>query len=537
MSRSLTGLLLALVVATSAGLTVAAARHNSTTFDEIIPMAGGARGWRLGDWEIQPEHPPLMNYVYGLPIYLSGPSWPPEPAPVPEMGEALGFRYAYGRWLFWTSGNDPERLAFLGRLPATLFAMALTLLAFAFVRRHYGPGAGLLAALLVAFTPDVLAHGGVAYNDILLAPLYLGGVWALDAAARRPSWRTGLLAGVVCGLALGTKNSAVALAPVALLLLGAEAWVRRADAAWRRRVAGAAGAGLVALYLTLVLLYRGDPLLEEYRYAVGFVLGQVSEGAPSYLLGEASRDGFRTFFPVAFLFKTSAAFHLLLLLAAAALLPTAWRRPERLLRSPLRAPLAGLAVFGALLLSSSLNLGFRYALPTLPLLAVLVAVGAHRLWTGARTRTVPVVIALATAWLVVHPLTAYPWFLGYLSEYGPPPERAHHVLVDSSLDWGQGLLELRDFMEEEGIERVSLSYFGSALPGGYGIDYVPLPSYFPLPSRPVPPAVPEPEWVVVSATSLTGIYLEGDPFRALRARRPDAVLARSFHVFHLRDGP
>ncbi len=30
-------------------------------------------------------------------------------------------------------------------------------------------------------------------------------------------------------------------------------------------------------------------------------------------------------------------------------------------------------------------------------------------------------------------------------------------MVDSNLDWGQGLLELRDWMEEHDVERVYLS--------------------------------------------------------------------------------
>ena len=112
-------------------------------------------------------------------------------------------------------------------------------------------------------------------------------------------------------------------------------------------------------------------------------------------------------------------------------------------------------------------------------------------------------------------------------------DRNHEVLIDSSLDWGQGLLELREFMRERDIPRIYLSYFGSALPAGYGIDYVPLASFFRLaPTR--GPAQPEPEYIVISATNLAGAYLAGDPFAKFREIRPDHVVANTMLVYRIR---
>ena len=44
---------------------------------------------------------------------------------------------------------------------------------------------------------------------------------------------------------------------------------------------------------------------------------------------------------------------------------------------------------------------------------------------------------------------------------------------DSNVDWGQGLIALRDEMERRGIKRIHLSYHGTTDPAVYGIDYVP----------------------------------------------------------------
>jgi hypothetical protein len=84
-------------------------------------------------------------------------------------------------------------------------------------------------------------------------------------------------------------------------------------------------------------------------------------------------------------------------------------------------------------------------------------------------------------------------------------------------------------MRSNGIDRVALGYFGTAMPQGYGIDYIALPSYFWVSSdaRPGPP----PRYTVVSATLLAGSYLRGDPYAELRKERPVAVVGGSLYVF------
>jgi hypothetical protein len=202
--------------------------------------------------------------------------------------------------------------------------------------------------------------------------------------------------------------------------------------------------------------------------------------------------------------------------------------------SRLRVPVVATLVFGAALLTSSLNIGFRYALPVLPHLCVLIAAGITYMWRTSGPRLRAAVLALV-AWAVIAPLTYYPNFLAYISEYGHGRGRGSEVLVDSSLDWGQGLLQLRDFMRRHQIPRVYLSYFGSAMPDGYGIDYVPLHSFGPLPpSKLSKPDAPEPQYVVISATNLAGPYFNGDPFAKFRAIEPDAVVAQTMYVYRIR---
>ena len=51
-----------------------------------------------------------------------------------------------------------------------------------------------------------------------------------------------------------------------------------------------------------------------------------------------------------------------------------------------------------------------------------------------------------------------------------------HVLVDSNLDWGQALPDLKEWMEREQVETIRFAYFGRIDPSLYGIQWRSLPA-------------------------------------------------------------
>jgi hypothetical protein len=516
--------LVAALVVVSMATTTLAMRHTSATFDEITPVAVGAYGWHTGDWTRMTRYPPVMQYLYGLPAYLSRPAYP-------ETFE--GEQYTYARQLLWRMGNDGEALLFRARLVAVLIVGALIVLTYTFTRSYFGTPSGLLAAGLVAFLPDVMAHGGIAYNDLPLAAAFLAGLWAVDRAIRQPSIIRGVVAGLLVSLAIGIKHSALALGPIALVLLVMEALGREDLRRWLPRMAGALGIGLLAGYVLQVLLYDGDLSLFYLLEGTIALKSHVSfgHGVPDPR-GIHAAEATWLFYPRLLLLKTPIAFQLLLALGLAggvmALVTKA--RGWSLLSAPARAPLIGLLVFGALLMRAKLVIGFRYALPALVLLAILAAAGAMMLWH--RRRELRVAIVALAVWAAASTLSFYPYFIAYSSEYPPGRDRAYEQLFDSSIDWGQGLVALREFMREEGADVVYLGYFGSALPEGYGIKYVPLPSYFPLPPQPPPPQAPK--FAVVSATLLRGMYLMNDAYQDPREnQQPYRVLGHTMFVYRV----
>jgi len=530
---------LGLMVIVSGSAIVGAMRRTSPTFDEIVLVAGGARGFATGTFDLAPDHPPLMQYLYGLPVWLSDPTLPDESTVSAQVRAQPGYRYKYASAFYWAVGNDPERVSFLGRLPAVAIALLLTIVVFLYTRRFWGDAAGLTAAALTAFMPDVLAHGGVAYNDVPIALAILAAGWAVDETVRHPALHRGMLAGLLTGIAISVKISAAALLPVAVLLIAVEAVAQRTPAPesrarWRQALALATLAAVVVTYLTVVLVYRGDFALAEFRYGLQFRYRHMTSGhgAAAFLLGNTSTTGWWYYFPAAFLFKTSAAMQILVLLAAAALVRRAAANAPVALRSGARMPIAALLVFGGTLLTSNLNIGFRYAMPVLPLVCILTGAGAVA--AASSSRVMRVAVLACVTWASAFSLSYYPHFLAYISEYGRGRDENYTILSDSSLDWGQGLLELRNFMRARNIETVYLSYFGSGSPAGYGINYVPLYSFFSLP--PQPPPATTPEYVVISATNLTGVYFRGDPFQKFRNVKPDTVLGHTMFVYRLEQG-
>ncbi len=530
-------------------------RTTSAVYDEVVHVSAGYSALRFGEFRFNADHPPLVGRLAALPLTAMDVRFPADD-PAWKMGRPyeVGRRFLY-RW------NDGDRLLLRSRAMILLLAAALATVVFLWTRARWGLPAAALSLLLTVTSPDVLAHGQLVTTDMAAALFIFATVAAFERVTTRLTAARVTVAGLALAAALASKFSALILFPILLVLAVIVALRSERPMSKLGRLAAAIAAMAVIAFAGLWAAYgfrypatadpafeasipwdrlrpddralagavdiaRGAHLLPE-TYLWGFVrFFKHQQARPSFLLGAHSDDGFAGFFPVSFAVKTPIA--LLTLLALAGWL--SWsRRVSARGNVFLWIPVA---LYAGISLTRGINIGHRHLLPLYPFL--FVAAGSAAAWAAASARRGPaILVGILALWHLGAALFIHPHYLSYFNESVGGPSRGYRILVDSSLDWGQDLRGLKPYMEEHGIPRLKLSYFGTADPAYYGIDCDLLPSYLPLP-RDVVRAFAPGDVLAISATNLQGVYLEEEDrpmMERLRREKPVGRVGYSILIF------
>jgi hypothetical protein len=285
--------------------------------------------------------------------------------------------------------------------------------------------------------------------------------------------------------------------------------------------------------LSLAAPWLRLPLPDTWLGGLDRQLVESQTGVTSaYLLGRVIPHAVWYYFPLALLFKWPLGFlGALLARARLALARRRWR--GGFLAVPV-AVLLGIGMF-----AGNLDIGIRYLFPVVPFLCVWlggfapVRPLAHRRGQGRIWLRVGLALAMLQA---LEAGFAAPWYLSFFNWPAGGPGGGYRLVNDSNVDWGQGLIALRDELKRRGIGRIHLAYHGTADPALYGIDYVPY-----LGGAPGK----ESDWLAVSSYYFVGLTqrmmtakgrtppVEID-FRPLWDRVPDARLGGSIYLFRLR---
>lgn len=252
----------------------------------------------------------------------------------------------------------------------------------------------------------------------------------------------------------------------------------------------------------------------------------VRSGHRGYLMGEMSSVGFTWFYPILFLVKTPVPILLFSLVGI-------WFLHRRLVSLPSHAWLVLTVpgvVLGTLILLNTAAIGYRHAMPILPfILVTIVGAAIKGLWdvpSAQMIRWSRSLLFVLLLWLSVTVGVNHPHHLSFFNSMIGGPWNGHHVAVDSSLDWGQDLLILREAINENSWNDPVVLYFGPAsLPPAYGIHARGHKRGEPL----------QPGTYIISASVLQGIgmadlYATLEP---LRQREPDEWVTPALLVYHL----
>lgn len=547
--------------------------QESPTFDEVMRQLPGYLSLSRGNYALHMDHPPLVKLITSLPLFLTEINLPPTPK---EWTDLARWRFAHD---FLFNGNNADRLVLLGRLSLFPLFLLLGFFVYTWSKKTFGQGAAVVALTFYSFEPNILAHGRLMNTDFAVTCFSFLTIYGVHQLLYEISLPRLFLTGLALGLAVTTKFSALWVIPT-LLLLGAGALHRKHAIALKLPNSEVFTSSGTARKLLLVLgsflfigliaytmiwgayLFRygaapaGDQLFQvsweeslperpvaqravlwarENRvlpeaYLLG--LSRTLKGLKRYafLMGDISNEGWWYYFLVTFAIKTPLA-----LLLAICLTPLSLRSLWR--KRPLTALClaAPVVTYFFIASASKLNIGHRHLLPIYPFLFVLAGSAASTSGIAHNLRKAGLTVVLL--WYVMSSASIFPHYLAYFNELVGGPNNGYKYLVDSNLDWGQDLKGLKRYMDEHKITRVWLSYFGTASPEYYGIDYNALPSYIIF--EPRRERIPTP-YVAISATNLQGIYLEAtgyhaDLFKAFRSKKPLAKVGFSIFIYKLSD--
>lgn len=498
----------AALAACFAWLSWSAAQRESATFDETFNLVSG---WTLARTGLRPPaqpNPPLLLRWLALPLPPASALRPHDDAVYRAAPRAYGLGFVYSNLV------PPEALLLRARAANLLLGVLLLLLTGWWAYRLGGETAGLMSLTVFAFMPPLLAHSHLATADIGNALLCTAALFLLWRGSRAPGAGSAAAAGLACGLALAGKYTAVLLLPLGAAYL----YFWKAE---RPRIYAAWGAAALA-GLALGCL----PLSPAEWLRTGLAVGrELDAGHVTYLLGRVSRAGAWYYFPLALLLKTPLP---ALLLAAAGFLETRpGTRRDRLLW--LAAPAAAWLLLG---MASNTQVGIRHLLPVYPLLCVWAGLAAAGLWesgSAPRREAAPVLLA----WLAAAAQLNAPWHLSYFNELAGGSRGGSRYLLDSNLDWGQGLKELGSYAAAKGADHIYLSYFGCADPHAYGLKYAPvlMTACAEFKGDGLPPAGGR-QLLAVSVTNRLGVYYTPrDLFGWLGPRRPEKIAGDSIWVY------
>jgi hypothetical protein len=536
-----------------------ASRIKSPTFDEPAHIAAGLSYLSTGVFHANPQHPPLMKELAAASAMLSGVRWPKTPTTADIVanppGKTTGRDWEAGKEIFSAYGID--RVLLWARLPMILTGVLLGLMIYLWGRELLGETAALGALFLFAFDPTIIAHSALVTTDVGLAAFALAFLYALWKCAQRPSLSLQVLCGVALGCALGAKYSAVFLLPVGALLLflgirrqmlrpkvpavtpqlpcpcGSGKKYRDCHAKEQplsvdgaAAVAAAKAFGVICIVaLVMVEIFYG------FRESPLFYLDGLqrvnADHDPNYLavLGEEAKPRFYQYFAAVYLLKEPLASIALAGIGAVLLL----RRKPATFALKAFFFLPPLTLFVAHSLWAA-NVGIRYIIPVLPF--AWLAGGAAVAWLLSKTAAwARVTVVALCGWTVVAAAGIYPDHLSYFNESACVLEDPSRLgwdggsrcgplwLDDSNVDWGQGMKQLKTWLDANANGRpVHVMYFASTPPETYGVQHTP------------PPPTPTGNGAlyVISGHALCRLGLSD---RQVRTTRPLAVIGHAFYVF------
>jgi len=484
-------------------------RNLSATNDEPAHLVAGLSYLDFEQFGLYRVNPPLVRLLAAAPVVLSKPErdWTRF-----TQSSVVRAEFKVGRDFATANGQRFPKQLQLARYAVMPFSVMGLLGCYVWSRSLWKESecAGILSAALWGFSPSIVGHGSLVGCDVPAAAL---GIWlgfTFSRLIRARSFDSAFACGVVWGFALLTKST--------WLLFGPLLWLHACVEVVRHQSVGAIRTAVFISALALLVLNTGylfhgtGTRLGDIQFVsdeltvkngnvrinrftgtwisdlpmlvpLDFVLGvdiqhrDIDVKTGGYMAGTVNHRG-RWYYPLyALLVKMPTPFLILVMMS---LIPS--YRLWRTLSAGRWALSLGAIVFLVVLCTSRMDDHFRYLIPALPFTFV---------WMGSLHSTrhwawVAGVGGLLLAYACVT-VAAIPNTLSFFNSVSGGPSKGYHHLLGSNLDWGQGLVQLTEWVEEhEVFQPILLAYHGPLDPSIYGVWWYPLPEVSSHESTPPP---------------------------------------------------
>jgi len=509
--KKLPAILSILFIALMIILAIVSLKQESAIMDEVAHTPAGYSYLTQKDMRLNPEHPPLLKDLSAIPLlFVKGITFPND---IYSWTEKVNGQWDFGFNFLYESNNDADQIMFWSRLPMLLLLILLGFLIYRFTRKLYGKWPAFIATFLFAFSPTFIAHGRYVTTDVGAAFGFFIATFFFIKYLQKDNKKNLILAGIFFGVAQLIKFSLILLLPFFGLLLLIWIWVNKKrfwKYIWKFILIVIIGYLLVyPVYLFHIIDYpaerqisdtehhashfplkpAGDlvkwmskqPILRPYsQYTLGLfmVFQRATGGNTTYFLGDVTNKGWHSYFPIMYIIKTPLALQILTIIA---LLFLAWQckkitkkkifpRIKNWLKKYFVefAMLLFLAIYWAASIKSNLNIGVRHILPTFPFVYILLSGQIKRIFDKLKKPIIfYIIIAVLLIWYAISSLAIFPYYLSYFSELVGGAKNGYIYATDSNLDWGQDVKRLVKWLDEQGIDKIYLDYFGGATPEYY----------------------------------------------------------------------
>lgn len=499
------------------------ARRLSPTADEPPHIGAGIAVLSFRDYRMNPEHPMLFKVLATLPMWLKQEVTPE----LEREGLVLSYwsdgdQWRFGHHALYRVARDPQSALFMARVVPILTGLIGGWIAWLWGAEFGGRRAGLFAMVFLLFYPEYLGHARYVTLDVPTLVSAAALSWCAWKLWCKPSVKRGLgwaaLAGVLALVKLPVAIFAGLqwLTAVLVRLLAAR---RGRSASGPRHVGGPALVGVFAALvvagiaaqwamagfrfeltnpnvpaLTKLNNYanpEGDPVgiiggLTEFAgvhrllpEATLAILNHTTafEGRVQFLLGEFTREGWVYYFLVTILLKTPIVMLLGLRIGGG----YAWAQARRHPHAAARITMLLLPFFLLFVMTcmSRVSIGHRHVLFIYFPWAVMMGAAAAA-WSISESKWKQRAAMGAGAWLVALCAWKQPNQATYFNLFaGGDPYTASAYVLDSNVDWGEGLPQMAEALHANGWDRCNLAAFAISSPKVWGFsdfNFI-LPSY------------------------------------------------------------